>query len=170
MRRRLYFMLPDIKTAEIIEKELLLAHIDDRHMHFLATCDASLGTLHKANLLQRTDLLHGMFIGLVVGGLTGAAIGYLLYVYPEFGASLGLGLVLGLAVAGAVFGIWASGMIAISTPNSRLKAFQKAIDQGQILLMIDVPKERVAAIMQLINAHHPEADNRGVEAHIPAFP
>ncbi len=170
MRRRLYFMLPDIKTAEVIEKELLLAHIDDRHMHFLATCDANLGTLHKANLLQRTDLLHGMFIGLVVGGITGAAIGYLLYLYPEFGASLGLGLVLGLAVAGAVFGLWASGMIAISAPNTRLKAFQKAIDEGRILLMVDVRKERVEEIMQLINAHHPEADSKGIEAHIPAFP
>lgn len=170
MRRRLYFMLPDINTAKKIEEELLLAHIDDHHMHFLATMDTKLGDLPKANVLQRTDLLHGMFVGSVAGGLTGAAVGTLLYLYPAFGASLGMGPILGLAIAGIIFGSWASGMIAISTPNSRLKAFHQMINKGNILLMVDAPKERVDEITRMIKQHHPEADDKGIEAHIPAFP
>lgn len=170
MRRRLYFMLPDIDVAKKLERELLLAHIDDSHIHFHATLDARIAELPKANLLQRTDLLHGMFVGLVVGAVVGAALGYLLYLYPAFGDSLGMGPILGLAIAGAVFGSWASGMVAISIPNSRLKGFQNAIDKGQILLMVDVPKERVVEVGEMIRSHYPEADGKGVESHMPAFP
>jgi len=170
MRRRLYFMLPDIEMAKKLERELLLAHIDDSHIHFHATVDAKLAELPKANLLQRTDLLHGMFIGLVVGAVVGSALGYLLYLYPAFGDTLGMGPILGLAIAGAVFGSWASGMVAISMPNSRLKGFQSAIDNGQILLMVDVPKDKVEEITQMIHSHYPEAADKGVESHMPAFP
>ena len=75
MRRRLYFVLPDVGSAETIEKELLLAKVEDPHIHFLAKDGINLGRLHIANLLQRSDLLHGIAMGLVVGGVTGAAVG-----------------------------------------------------------------------------------------------
>ncbi len=170
MRRRLYFILPDTKTAETIEDELLLARIDEGHIHFHSTVDTRLGKLPKANLFQKTDLLHGMGVGLVAGGLTGAALGFLIYLLPELGITLGHAPVLGLAIIGAIFGTWVSGMIAVSCPNTRLRAFQKSIDQGHILMMVDVPKERVVEVTNLIKSHHPEADNRGIEPTIPAFP
>jgi hypothetical protein len=36
--------------------------------------------------------------------------------------------------------------------------------------MVDVPKERVDEITALIKSHHPEAEIRGVDTRIPAFP
>lgn len=169
MRRRLYFTLPDLGSAETVEKELLLAKIDDPHIHFLAKDGINLGQLHVANLLQRSDLLHGMGIGLVAGGVTGAIAG-LAVKMSGAGEPFGLGLVLVLAVLGALIGTWASGMIAVSIPNTRLKQFQKAIDRGEILLMVDVPVRRVSEIRKLIMSHHPEAHSRGVDAQVPAFP
>ena len=128
---------------------------------------AKLGALPKATVFQRTDLLHGMFVGLIAGGLPGAALGYVLYLYPALGESLGMGPI--LALTGAVFGSWASGMIAISIPNSRLKQFQKTIEKGAILLMADVPKERVEEITDMIKKHHPEADDKGSRHTCPRF-
>jgi len=170
MRRRLYFVLPDLKSADTIQRELLLARIDAGHIHFLARDGINLGQLSVANLLQRSDLIHGLEIGLVAGGLTGLLTGLGIALYPEFGSTVGMGAALLLAVFGALVGAWASGMIAVSLPNSRLKGFQQAIDAGRILLMVDVPYRRVAEIRGLIESHHPEARIGGQDNHIPAFP
>lgn len=170
MRRRLYFVLPDLKSAETIQRELLLARIDAGHIHFLARDGINLGQLSVANLLQRSDLIHGLGVGLIAGGLTGMLSGLGIALYPELGSLVGMGAVLLLAVFGALVGAWASGMIAVSIPNSRLKGFQRAIDAGRILLMVDVPYRRVAEIRRLIESHHPEAKVGGQDTHIPAFP
>lgn len=170
MRRRLYFVLPDLNSAQQIEKELLLAKIDDPHMHFLAREGIGLGTLHVANLFQKTDLVHGMEIGLVAGGLTGLLAGTAMYLSPSIGPVLGMGMIAVLSLFGAIMGTWASGMIAVSIPNSRLKDFQSAIDNGKILLMVDVPHGQVRAIRKMIASHHPEAESKGLDHQIPAFP
>ena len=170
MRRRLYFVLPELESAETIEKELLLAKIDDPHIHFLAKEGINLGRLHVANLMQRSDLLHGIGIGLVAGGLTGALAGVALSFFPELSESIGMGGILVLAGICAMIGSWISGMIAVSIPNSRLRRFQPAIDRGEILLMVDVPVRRVKEIRDLITRLHPEAKARGQDAQIPAFP
>ena len=78
--------------------------------------------------------------------------------------------ILVLAVVCAMIGSWISGMIAVSIPNSRLRRFQPAIDRGEILLMVDVPVNRVREIRALITSHHPEAQSKGLEPQIPAFP
>ena len=170
MRRRLYFILPDVDSAQTIEKELLLAKIDDPHIHYLAKDGVNLGRLHVANLLQRSDVLHGIGIGMIAGGITGALAGAALTFYPELGQSVGNAGILVLAVVFAMMGSWVSGMIAVSIPNSRLKRFQPAIDRGEILLMVDVPVRRVHEIRELIMAHHPEVQAKGLESQIPAFP
>jgi hypothetical protein len=170
MRRRLYFVLPDLRSADTIQRELLLARIDAGHIHFLAKDGINLGQLSVANLLQRSDLVHGLGIGLVAGGLTGMGSGFAISMYPELGAMVGMGAVLMLGVFGALVGAWTSGMIAVSIPNSRLKGFQRAIDAGRILLMVDVPQRRVAEIRRLIEEHHPEVKGGGQDAQIPAFP
>jgi len=58
----------------------------------------------------------------------------------------------------------------VSIPNTRLRRFQPAIDRGEILLMVDVPVRRIKEIRELILRHHPEAQSKGQEAQIPAFP
>src|SRR5213079_2392246 len=58
MRRRLYFLLPDVESARHTADDLLLARVEDRHMHFLARRGTDLGELHEASYLFKTDLLH----------------------------------------------------------------------------------------------------------------
>ena len=61
-------------------------------------------------------------------------------------------------------------MIGVSTPSSRLKRFSAAIEQGQFLLMADIPRTRVAEIEERLQTQHPEAHLEGEEPNIPAFP
>ena len=71
---------------------------------------------------------------------------------------------------GGVFGAWASSMIGISIPSSRLKRFQSAIERGQFLMMVDVPRSRIEDIEELLERAHPEGHFEGTEPNIPAFP
>ena len=61
-------------------------------------------------------------------------------------------------------------MIGISTPSKRLERFEKAIKEGQILLMIDVPRGRVEEIEERLQHVIAEAHLEGIEPNIPAFP
>ena len=74
------------------------------------------------------------------------------------------------AIIGAMFGAWAASLVAMSVPNSRPKAFQKEIEAGKLLLMVDVPPSRIQEIQDLVHRRHPEATAHGVEPTLPAFP
>ena len=170
MKRRLYFLLPDLGSAIQTANDLLLARVEDRHMHFLAQRGTSLGKLREANYLQKSDAVHGAELGFVVGGVGGFLIGIYIYLTPPEGVALQLVTVLVGTMIGALFGAWAASLVAMSVPNSRLKPFEKEIDAGKILLMVDVPPSRIEEIQELVHRRHPEAADRGVEPTLPAFP
>jgi len=157
-------------SAKQIVNDLLLARIEDRHMHFHAKDGVSLDGLHQANLFQTSDIVHGAESGLVVGGVAGVMAGIAVMLFPPTGVSMQLVTVLISAVLGSVFGVWVSSMIASSIPNSRLREFERDIDAGKILLMVDVPASRVGEIRELFAKRHPEAYGGNQEATIPAFP
>jgi uncharacterized membrane protein len=171
MRRRIYWLLPDLASAERTMDDLLLARIDEAHVHFVARDDVDLSSLHAANVLQTSDLVRSAQAGLVIGGACGAVVGALLaLLFPIVGDAPQWGMVGVIAIVGAAFGAWSSSLIGISTPSQRLARFQPAIEQGQILLMTDVPRARVDEIEARLQARHPEAHLEGVEPDIPAFP
>jgi len=168
MRRRLYFLLPNVSSARRLVDELLLARIDQHHIHVLAREGTDLQGLPEASLLQKSDVVHGMEVGLIIGGGTGVASGLIMTVIPATQLGSG-GVILACALAGALIGAWASAMIGTDVRNSRLKSFEPAIDDGQILVMVDAAKERVADIEALVRSRHP-ARAEGTEPTIPAFP
>jgi len=71
MKRRLYFVLPDLGSAIRTANDLLLARVEDRYMHFLAKRGMSLGELHEANYFQKSDLRHSMQVGFILGSAPG---------------------------------------------------------------------------------------------------
>ena len=170
MRRRLYFLLPDIGRAQRIVDQLLLARIEERHIHILARDGTPTTGLPAANLLQRSDVVHGLESGLAIGGATGVLAGLLTLLLQPAGLETGGGTVLILALAGAGIGAWAAGMIGTSVPNSQLRKFMPAVEQGQVLLMVDVPASQRDSVCDLIHRHLPEARDQGIEPTIPAFP
>jgi len=170
MRRRLYFLLPDLESARRTADDLLLARVDDRHMHFLARRGADLGGLHEASYLQKTDLTHGAGVGFALGGLGGVLLGAVIAASPPEGAHPGLVAVPIAAIAGALIGAWIASMAGSAVPNSRLARFQPDIDQGKVLALIDVPYARVDEVRELVLGRHPEAVAGGLESRFPAFP
>ena len=170
MRRRLYFMLPDVSGARMLLDELLLARIEERYMHFCAKDGLLASDMPEASFIQKTDVVHGLEMGTLIGGATGLAAGIMLTLFPPEGIELKIAAILVFALGGALFGAWVSGMVAAAIPNSRLKMFQAEMDSGQVLLMVDVPYHRIAEIEALIAKRHPEFKFGGMEPHIPVFP
>jgi len=170
MRLRMYVTLPDVASARSLANDLLLARIEDRRMRFLARRGTDLGELHEASYLQKTDAVHGGFVGLVIGGVMGAALGAVLVNFPLAGISLEMVAVLIAAIVGAGLGMWVAAMVGLQVPNSRLRAFERDLVEGHVLLILDVPASRYQEIRDVIARKHPEAVDRGNEPTVPAFP
>jgi hypothetical protein len=160
--RRIYFLLPDVQSGKSIIDELLLKRVEWRHIHVLARPDVHLEQLPEATLTQRSDLLPALARGTAAGGVTG--------MLPPAGLTIAGGVVVLMTLASAGFGAWTATMIGIGIPSTRLKRFESAIEKGELLMMVDVGKDRVDEIEELVKSHHPEADIEGTDPTIPAFP
>jgi len=170
--RRLYFVLPDVETSRKVEEALLLARIEEKRMHFLGKRGTDMKDLPVATYAQKTDLLRGVFIGLLAGALTGALAGMYIYLNPDaIGMQVRPYIIFLCAVVGAIAGAWISGpLIGASTPNATLEEYQQDLQKGHILLMVDVPARRVDEIRKIVKEHHPQAEDHGTQPASPAFP
>lgn len=168
MRKRLYYLLSDIPSTREIVNELLLARIDEPHIHVLAKDNTSMDDLPKASFMQTSDIVHGIESGLVIGGLTGLVVSLIATLSLELGSMVGV-VILSCTLLGSLLGIWTSSMVGSNVRNSRLRGFESAIEDGKVLLMVDVPQQRVEDISSKIESHK-QAHNEGSEPSIPAFP
>jgi len=170
MRKRIYWLLPDLHSAREVMNDLLLARIENSHIHFMAREGVDLSGLHEANLLQASDFVRSAQVGMALGAAVGAAAGVLI-TFSSLGDALSKpGLVAALAALGAGFGAWSASMIGASIPSRRLRRFEPALARGQILLMADVPARRVNEIEAMLHAKHREGHDEGLEPNVPAFP
>jgi hypothetical protein len=81
---------------------------------------------------------------------------------------LGGGALLFGGLAGAGFGAIVSSLIASHEHNHELDRFQEAIESGEILLIVDVPRSDVDHIQEMIREHHPEVEISITESSQPA--
>lgn len=168
MRKRLYYLLPDVPSTREIVNELLIARIDEHHIHVMARDTEAIDDLPKATLMQSSDIVHSIESGLVIGGLTGLVVSLIATLSLDLGSMVGV-VILSCTLLGSLLGIWTSSMVGSNLRNSRLKDFEQAIEDGKVLLMVDVPQSRVSDIRGKIEAHK-QAHKEGEEPTIPAFP
>jgi hypothetical protein len=168
MRHRLYYLLPDIESARRTRDDLLLARIEQRHIHFMSEKVTLPTDLPEANVLHKTDVVHGAEFGMILGAILGMLFGAFVIWYFDL-AKHGA-IILGTTAFGLLFGGWASSLAAAALPNTRLQAFFPELDKGKILMIADIPARRVEEIEKLLEARHPETRFGGEEPHIPVFP
>ncbi|MCP5291385.1 MAG: DUF1269 domain-containing protein [Nitrosomonas sp.] len=168
--RRIYFLVPNIAVTHKIVDELLLAKIEEKHIHVIAKRGTPLENLPEANLLQKSDFIPAVEQGLALGGATGLLAGLVAIALPPASTVVAGGILLGSGLAGAGIGAWLSGMVGMSIGNRRTKEFEEAIEAGEFLVLADVSPERVNEIEALIRKHIPEVEVEQTEPRIPAFP
>jgi len=167
---RLYFLMPSITQTHKLVNELLLSHVEERYIHVIAKEGTPMEELPEASLLQKSDFIPAIERGLTLGAISGVLVGLVAMAFPPAGLVVGGGAVTAIVAAGAGVGGWVSSMVGVSVPSTRLKKFEVAINVGEVLVLIDVQRDRVDEIEELVKNHHPEADIEGTEPKMPVFP
>lgn len=177
MNRRLYFVLPDIRAARRVWKEMLLACVDNRHIHFLAEPGTQLGKMQPADTMERTEMFHEGVAGIFVGAALGLVAGILaLFVpdsyFPVWYTNLHWTGILAITVGiGAVCGALGMALLGVCLSNTDLEAAREKISHGQVMMIVTVPIHRLSEIRRIMQMLHPEAEYYGVwPALHPVFP
>lgn len=154
---RLFFLIPNVQQTEKVVKELKDLGVPQRHLHVVASIDQSLDSLPEANIWQKTELAHGLEWGTGIGGTAGLLGGLLTVAFPPGGIVLGGGALLVGAAAGAGVGAAVMGLTKGHEHNHQLDDYKKEIEQGELLLMVDVPRAEIEDVRARILKHHPDA-------------
>lgn len=159
MKTRFYFLVPNEESAKEITDDLRSLGIADKYIHAIAKQDKYpfKKDIPEATITDTSDLKNALKRGATVGGAAGLFAGLVTAAVAPLNPVAAGGAVLGLAAAGAVAGSWGASLVGISVPNTDLDTFTKAIDQGEILMLVDTTAEQGSRIEQTVRQSHPQA-------------
>jgi hypothetical protein len=152
--RRLYFLVPDTAVGKNV----------------LARRGTPLEDLPEASFWQKSDIIPAMQRAVPLGGATGLLCGLVGLALQPHLVVAGGAVLLATSLAGVGVGVYLGGMVGLNIGSSRLKAFEQAIERGELLVIVDVPRDRVDEITERIRKAHPKAEPEGTEPRVPAFP
>ena len=167
--KRLCFLSPDLGHARQVVEDLKASGIAERDIYALAKHGIDIENLPDAGP-ESDDFLPAYKRGLELGGTAGVLVGLTALVFPPTGIVVGGGLVLLIGLWGAGVGGILTGIAGAAFPSSRLKIFESAIDEGQILIMADVPKNSVDKFQGIIRRLDPEIEIEGIEPSAKLIP
>jgi len=161
--KRLYFLVPDVDNATQIVKAMKDMGVVDEGMHVLVKDQEKLQMtqLLEANVFQTTDLLRALVRGAILGGFLGLIAGTLIVKFPPEEFMLGGGTIVAATIFGLLFGAWSSSLIGISVPNPMIEKFERAVEAGGIMMLVDIPNERENEVVDFMKVYHPETTIHG---------
>lgn len=167
--RRLCFLSPDLKHAQSVVRDLKNDGIEEKHIYAIAKSGLPLGELPDGGP-DDDDFLPAFERGVALGGATGLLAGLFAIAFPPAGFIIGGGGVLLIGMMSASVGGLLTGMAGAAFPNSRLKVFEKDIESGKILIMLDVAKDQIAHVNRLIQRLDPDIEIENIEPPAPLIP
>jgi hypothetical protein len=166
MDRRLYFLFPSERHLHRVIYELNDAGIDDMHLHVVSYDDLARENKPLIQQLHRMDkswILEKIIRVTNLALFSLAAIGLVLSLLSGFHLWVLVSTLIMLVTSSS--GFWFSQKV----PHVHLEDFHDALAHDEYLLMVVVPKNRVAEIEDLIQRRHPEANVGGVGWSIEAL-
>lgn len=167
--KRLCFLSPDISHAERVVRDLKEAGFKEKHIYAIAKSGTPLASLPDGGP-EEDDFLPAFERGVTLGGATGLLGGLLALAFPPAGIVVGGGGVLLIGVMGASLGGLLTGMAGAAFPSSRLQAFEEDIEAGKILIMVDVIRDQVEEVTEMIQLLDPDVEIEGIEPPAPLVP
>jgi hypothetical protein len=156
MKRRLYYLADNLDIVDEVARLLQKQGITGWNFHVLSKDEAGLYRhhLHSATPLHTRDVWRfgerGAMIGVVLGFICSLIIiGGMGYFKNNF--LLAAFLITALIT---LHGAWSGGLAGIANENYKIKRFHADIEQGRLLLMIDVSGAKHDRIKQAL-AHIP---------------
>ncbi len=160
--KRLCFLSPTVARTEQLVADFIADGIPKKHIYVVAKHGVQLGDLPDAGP-ESDDFLPAYERGLVLGGSAGLLAGLVAISFPVTGVILGGGAVLLFSLFGAGLGGVLTGLAGAAFSNSHLEKFSEAINNGQIIVIIDVAKDQVDHFKNLVLQFEPDIKILGVE-------
>lgn len=157
--KRLYYLTPSLESADTIAKDLREEGIKDEYFYVLSQDERALYErhLHAAGVLQRTDIIRFVERALIVGGMMALCFTLPLNYIKEFTFNVWISVSVFCILISLLSGI----VGGLAQENYRIQRYHDAIEQGQLLLMIDVDNKEEASVRSMMSRHHPEAAMQG---------
>lgn len=167
--KRLCFLSPDLGHARQVVEDLKNHGIPQKHIYALAKYGVDIDDLPDGGP-DSDDFLPAYKRGLELGGTAGVLVGLTALAFPPTGIVVGGGLILLIGLWGAGIGGILTGIAGASFSSSKLQSYESAIEEGQILIMADVPKSDVEKFEEIIKALDPEVEVEGIEPSAKLIP
>lgn len=158
--QRLYFLSPDLETTVNIADELdeLRLTRDEVHVTGKDMTHLTERGVNNATLRQTSDVVNatgrGLKFGIPLGCLLGVVVHW--FLSGQYGGLEFWAHVLGMGLFGGLFGVWTSTMIGVSVHDAKVDKYEKELEDGAFLMMVDVPEDREREIYEVVHRHHPE--------------
>lgn len=166
--KRLYFLAPNTAIAHQVVDSFMDAGSEEHQIHVVAAPGTDLENLPQATLAEKSYLLPALKKGAGYGGSMGLLFGLAAINLPT--AVLAGGALLTMGAIGAGMGAFLGCLIGADKENLHVSEAASAIENGQLLILVDVAEERVGEYETLIKQHYPDVTLKSTEATHPDFP
>lgn len=168
--KRHYFITDDLDDLDRIEQELESRGVVRPQIHVLSKDDSAVERhehLHNIESVFKQDVVHGTILGAMFGVLAAAlviAIGYVSGL-PETYTWIPFYF---LAVVMFGFVTWSGGFYGIQTPHKDFRRFQKDLDAGHHVFIVDIDRAQ-EEIIEGIKQRHPHLSDAGTGEATPRW-
>jgi hypothetical protein len=158
--KRLYYLTDDIESCAGISRDLHEAGITDWNFHVLGKDEAGLykRQIHSAGYLHKLDIVRDAERGGMIGLLAAIVLAWYLSASDAFSGHTSTLMYIAIFGFITMFGIWAGGMVGLSTENQKIARYHDAIESGRFLVMLDVNVGEEEKLKDLMASRHPEAE------------
>jgi hypothetical protein len=151
--RRLYFVIPDERQAVQVVEDIESSGVDRQYIHAIAGKGAALTQLPPVTEPQRHDAVWRLERAFWIGNLLLFSLALIGFVVSVIEGAL-VGAVLSFVILALSF--IAGALFAMRVPDTHLDEFRGVLSHREVLLMVDVPKWRVAEVEEIVYRRHPE--------------
>ena len=168
--KRHYFISDNLDDLDDLEQELERRGVVTPQIHVLSKDDGGVDRhehLHNIESVFKQDVVNGTIVGAIFGALAAIvvlAIGYLTTL-PETYSWTPFYF---LAIIMFGFITWSGGFYGIQTPHKDFKRFQKDLDNGKHIFIVDVDSHQEDIVKQL-EADHPHLIEAGTGEATPRW-
>ena len=150
MKLRPVYSVPNLASAAAALSAARQAGAEDDEISLIARSDIEIQSIPDARIDVSNDMVPAAMRGVAGGAATGFLAGLVAMAFPPLGVTIAGAALVG--VAGAAVGGWSSALIGTTVENPVRRTFEKEIEAGQILVVVDTPEQRVDAVSSAIVA------------------
>jgi len=158
MFRRLNFLLPNVQLTQKVVNELIDLGVNQKNIHTYTKQNIPTGSLNLATKNQTHDEAQKIEDIFWKGNLILFFIFLILCIFAITMQEYSLAL---LSLGVMIISFSAGNFFARHIPHTHLGEFKHAINHNELLLMVDVPDDKVGFIENKIHRHNPAAIEGG---------